>query len=172
MILRPALPQDAEALAALARESFDAAFGRLYKPEDLAAFFAAHRSVERYRAHLSDPATRVQVADEDGTLLAYSLIVLGQQFEGRPEPQPARPVYLSQLYCGPGATGKGLGAALLEWAIGEARAWGADAMQLSVYSENFGAQRFYRRHGFEHVADIDFWVGSQRDHEFLYELAL
>jgi ribosomal protein S18 acetylase RimI-like enzyme len=65
-----------------------------------------------------------------------------------------------------------LGAALLDWAIGEARGWGADAVQLSVYSDNLGAQRFYRRNGFEHVADIDFWVGEQRDHEFLYELVL
>jgi GNAT superfamily N-acetyltransferase len=172
MILRPAHPQDAEALAAFARQSFDAAFGHLYKPQDLAAFFTAYRSTEQYRPHLADPATRVQVAEEDGTLLAYALIVLGQGFEERPEPRPARPVYLSQLYCAPGATGKGLGAALLDWAIGEARGWGADAVQLSVYSDNLGAQRFYRRNGFEHVADIDFWVGEQRDHEFLYELVL
>jgi ribosomal protein S18 acetylase RimI-like enzyme len=172
MILRPALPHDADALAALARESFGAAFGHLYKPQDLAAFFSADRSAERYRAHLADSATRVQVAEENGSLLAYSLIVLGQGIDERPEPRPARPVYLSQLYCGPDATGKGLGAALLNWAIGEARGWGADAVQLSVYSDNLGAQRFYRRHGFEHVADIHFWVGEQRDHEFLYELAL
>lgn len=172
MILRPALPQDAEALAALARDSFDAAFGPLYEPQDLAAFFAAERSAERYRAHLADPATRIQLAEEDGALAAYSLIVLGQGFDERPEPRPARSVYLSQLYCARGATGRGLGAALLEWTIAEARDWGADAVQLSVFSENRGAQRFYQRYGFEHVADIDFWVGNHRDDEFLYELAL
>jgi ribosomal protein S18 acetylase RimI-like enzyme len=41
-----------------------------------------------------------------------------------------------------------------------------------VFSENFGAQRFYQSRGFRHVADIAFWVGNQRDAEFLYELAL
>ncbi len=66
----------------------------------------------------------------------------------------------------------GVGAALLDHAIAEARTRGCDAMQLSVYGENFGAQRFYQRYGFAHVADIDFWVGSHRDDEFLYELAL
>jgi ribosomal protein S18 acetylase RimI-like enzyme len=83
-----------------------------------------------------------------------------------------RPVFLSQLYTDPATTGRGLGAALLEWAIAEARAWGADALQLSVFSENFGAQRFYQRYGFGKVADIDFWVGDHRDHEFLYQLSL
>ena len=58
------------------------------------------------------------------------------------------------------------------WELAEARRWGADAVQLSVFSENFGAQRFYHRYGFTHVADIDFWVGNHRDHEFLYELPL
>lgn len=172
MILRPAVPEDAEMLAAFARKSFDAAFGHLYEPQDLAAFFAAERSAERYRAHLADPATRIQLAEQGGALAAYSLIVLGQGFDERPEPRPARPVYLSQLYCAAEATGRGLGAALLAWALEEARGWKADAVQLSVFSENFGAQRFYRRHGFEHVADIDFWVGGHRDDEFLYELAL
>ena len=56
--------------------------------------------------------------------------------------------------------------------MADARGWGGDAVQLSVFSENFGAQRFYRRHGFAHVAEIDFWVGNHRDHEFLYELPL
>jgi ribosomal protein S18 acetylase RimI-like enzyme len=69
-------------------------------------------------------------------------------------------------------TGRGVGGTLLEWALGEARAWQADAVQLSVYSENFDAQRFYQRFGFAKVADIDFWVGNHRDHEFLYQLAL
>lgn len=79
---------------------------------------------------------------------------------------------LSQLYCAGETTGMGLGATLMEWAISEARDWQADAMTLSVYSENYGAQRFYQRFGFRHVADIDFWVGDHRDDEYLYELRL
>ena len=57
-------------------------------------------------------------------------------------------------------------------AVAAVESLGADAVQLSVFSENYGAQRFYQRYGFAHVADIDFWVGNHRDHEFLYELAL
>ncbi|AKH42653.1 ribosomal protein S18 acetylase RimI-like enzyme [Altererythrobacter atlanticus] len=172
MELRPATPDDAPALALFARNAFHAAFGHLYKPADLAAFFADARSEERYRADIADPAKRIQLAIEDGRIAAYALIVLGEGIAERPAPQPVRPVFLSQLYCARETTGKGIGAALLDWAIAQAREWGADAMQLSVFSENFGAQRFYRRHGFDHVADIDYWVGDHRDDEFLYELRL
>ena len=170
--LRPAAPADAEALAELGRASFTAAFGHLYRPKDLAAFLAEYRTPEKFRAHLADPATLIEVAEIDGRLAAYCLIVRGHRFAEQPEPRPERPVLISQLYCAADMTGHGLGAALMEWAIAEARAWGADALQLSVFSENFGAQRFYGRFGFRHAADIDFWVGNQRDDEFLYELKL
>ena len=172
LTLRPATPDDAEALAELGRDSFVAAFGGLYRKEDLAAFLADYRSPEKFCAHLADPATLIEVAEGDGKLAAYCLIVRGHKFGERPEPSPARPVFISQLYCAPDMTGRGLGAALIEWAIAQGRAWGADAMQLSVFSDNLGAQRFYHRYGFSKVADIDFWVGNQRDHEFLYELKL
>jgi ribosomal protein S18 acetylase RimI-like enzyme len=170
--LRSATLADAPALAQLGRDSFVAAFGHLYRPEDLAAFLAEYRTAAKFREHLADPPTLIQVVEEDGRLAAYCLIVRGEPFDERPEPRPERPVFLSQLYCAPGMAGRGLGAALIEWAIGEARAWHADAVQLSVFSENFGAQRFYQRYGFAKVADIDFWVGNHRDAEFLYELAL
>jgi ribosomal protein S18 acetylase RimI-like enzyme len=170
--LRAATLADAATLAELGRASFVAAFGHLYKPEDLAAFLAEYRTPEKYRQHLADPPTLIQVAEEDGRLAGYCLIVRGHTFEEQEEPRPARPVFVSQLYCAPEMTGRGLGAALLEWAIAESRAWKADALQLSVFSENFGAQRFYQRFGFSKVADIDFWVGNHRDDEFLYQLKL
>jgi ribosomal protein S18 acetylase RimI-like enzyme len=170
--LRPASEADLPALAALARDSFVAAFGHLYRPEDLALFLEEWRTEKAYRAALAVPAKRIQLAEFDGRLAGYALVALGDGFEERPAPQPVRPAMLSQLYCAGDATGHGLGAALMDWAIAEARGWRADALQLSVFSENFGAQRFYQRHGFRHVADIDFWVGNQRDDEFLYELEL
>ena len=172
MILRPATIDDIPALTRLSHDSFVEKFGHLYKPEDLALFVRDYRTEARYREHLADPATLIQLAEEHGTLLGYCLIIRGDSFEQRPPPFPERPVILSQLYCASGATGRGIGGKLMEWALSEARAWGADVVQLSVYSENFEAQKFYFRHGFEKVADIDFWVGNHRDDEFLFELAL
>ncbi|MEO6389232.1 MAG: GNAT family N-acetyltransferase [Croceibacterium sp.] len=172
LLIRPATAADAAMLARLATDSFVAAFGTLYQPDDLRAFLDEYRTPERYAAVLADPARRVALAEIGGQPEAYCLIAFDQAFEERPEPRPAKPVFLSQLYCAPGRSGLGLGAALMDWAMGEARAAGSDALQLSVFSENYGAQRFYQRYGFRHVADIDFWVGNHRDDEFLYELAL
>ena len=61
--LRPAGPTDAEALSKLATDSFVAAFGRLYRTEDLAAFLAEYRTPGKFLAHLGDPPSLIQVAE-------------------------------------------------------------------------------------------------------------
>ena len=169
MILRPATSTDVPTLVAFSRRAFTDAFGHLYAPEDLAAFLDEYRAPERFEAMIADLARAITVAEDDGIVAGYSTVEFGSGFDSRPEPRPAKPAILGQLYCNPGG---GLGTALLERAIGAARSRGCDAMQLSVYAENFGAHRFYQRFGFAKVADIDFWVGKHRDDEFLYELPL
>lgn len=168
--LRPAIPEDAPALATLATDAFVAAFGHLYRPEDLAAFLAEHKTAAAYRRSLSDPAKPIQLAEVDGVLAGYCQLQLPSGFASKSD--AILPIELQQLYCAPTATGRGIGAALMEWALAQARGLGCDAVQLSVFSENYGAQRFYARYGFAKIADIEFLVGSQRDHEFLFELRL
>jgi ribosomal protein S18 acetylase RimI-like enzyme len=172
MILRPISLADLDALVPLSRRAFIDAFGHLYAAEDLAAFLDTYRAPGRFAAMIEDPDAMVMGAYVEGALAGYCTMQFGKGFEERSEPRPAKPAMLGQLYCSADATGKGIGAALLEQAIEAARERECDALQLSVYSENFGAQRFYQRYGFRHVADIDFWVGNHRDDEFLYELTL
>ena len=168
--LRLATAADAEELAGLATDAFVAAFGHLYRAEDLQAFLTKDRTADSYRAHLNDPDTRIALGEVDDALVAYALIHWPSEFAS--ESDASRPLALHQLYCAGNVTGMGIGAALMEWALGEARALGCDAVQLSVYSENYGAQRFYARYGFVKIADIEFWVGTHRDAEFLFELRL
>jgi ribosomal protein S18 acetylase RimI-like enzyme len=172
MLLRAATEDDVSTLVELGRQSFTDSFGHLYAAEDLAAFLDEYRSAERFAASVASPDTHLAVAEEKDALLGYCTTYFGARFDQRPEPQPDRPCMLGQLYCAQSAIGRGVGTALLENAISEARSRGCDAMQLSVYSENFGAQRLYQRRGFVKIADIDFWVGNHRDDEFLYELRL
>ena len=172
MILRPALPADAEALAALGRDSFCAAFEHLYRPQDLSAFLEQTYSIETVASEIADPAIVHRLA-EDAPGEGLTGFVKLRYPSSYAEHSDARdPIALGQLYTHPACTGQGIGAALMEWALGEARGRGCDAVQLSVWSENKGAQRFYQRYGFGKIADIFFMVGEQRDDEFLYELRL
>lgn len=170
MILRPASLDDVPALSALGRDSFCAAFDGLYQPEDLAAFLEEAYSEKAVAAEISAPQYIHRLAEDATGLTGYCKMCDPSSYAEYSDAK--HPIALGQLYTAPGMTGAGIGAALMDWALALARERGADAIQLSVYSENFGAQRFYQRYGFAKIADIGFWVGKQRDAEFLYELRL
>jgi len=170
MNLRPATPDDAAALSRLGTDSFVVKFGHLYSAENLANFLAGSHSEAKVAKEIADPALRVMLAEADGKLLGFCKLVMACGW-----PDHARGsavIELKQLYTDPEATGQGIGAALMDWALAEAARFGADEIQLSVYSDNPGAQKFYARYGFEKVADIHFMVGEQRDEEFLFARVL
>lgn len=171
MILRPARPDDTAALAQLGRDSFTAAFGHLYSPEDLTAFLDSAHTEDAVAAQIADPGYQCQLAvDDDGSIAGFCKLVTPGTFAEYSD--AANPVTLSQLYTRPTRIGGGVGARLMDWAIATAQAGGHGAIHLSVWSENPGAQRFYARHGFAKIADITFQVGERLDDDFLFELKL
>lgn len=165
--LRPATMADAAALAQLGTAAFVAKFGHLYPPADLATYLAQAYTPAALAGELANPARLFQVAQApDGAMLAWCKLGLTCGF---PEHARGRAVMeIKQLYTAPHATGMGLGAALMDWAMATFAARGADEVQLSVWSGNTGAQRFYARYGFTKVADTTFQVGNQVDEEFLF----
>lgn len=169
-ILRPASLDDVPQLARLGRESFCAAFEHLYQPDSLERFLQQTYGEAVIAQEVADDAFIHRLARDGDALVGYIKLRRPSPYAGHSD--AANPIGLGQLYTDPARTGEGIGAALTDWAIGEAQRLGHDAIQLSVWSENFGAQRFYARYGFTKIADIDFWVGDHRDDEFLYELRL
>lgn len=170
MIYRPATLEDAPALARLGAETFVAAFGDLYRPEDLEAFLAEVHNPEAVAGEIAGEECTHRLVEDSGQLVAFCKLRYPTKFGTYTEAK--NPIELGQLYALPTHTGHGIGAALMDWALAYAREQGNDAVLLSVYAENFGAQRFYQRHGFAKIADITFKVGEQLDPEFLYELKL
>ncbi|MEO0031533.1 MAG: hypothetical protein RIS94_1291 [Pseudomonadota bacterium] len=167
MTLRLATPADAAALADLGRRALTAKFEHLYRPEDFAQFLGEAHSDAKVASELADPGMRIAVIEQEGALAAFCKLVLHSTLPAG-HSDAARPLELKQLYTDPVRIGGGLGRRLMDWALEQAVAAGADEIQLSVYSENPEAQRFYHRYGFSKIADIEFWVGTHCDPEWLY----
>lgn len=165
-ILRAATLADIPALSALAIDAFKAKFAALYSAEDLATFLAEALEQGPVAAELANPARVYQLAEVEGRLMGFAKIGLTCGFPDHARGHKA--MELKQLYTAADATGMGIGGALMDWAMAQFAARGADEAQISVYSENLGAHRFYERYGFEKVADITFKVGEQLDPEFLF----
>jgi ribosomal protein S18 acetylase RimI-like enzyme len=166
LILRPATKADIPALSRLAIDAFVAKFGPLYSEADLNTFLTESLSEPAIGAELANPDRVYRLAERDGVLLGYCKIGLTCGFPDHARGE--RVMELKQLYTAPDATGLGIGGKLMDWAMTEFAARGADEVQISVYAYNDGGHRFYRRYGFDKVADITFRVGEQLDEEFLF----
>jgi diamine N-acetyltransferase len=164
---RDATPEDAALLGAIGRESFTETFGHLYTPENLAAFLVNH-SEANWRAELADPAFAVRLGFVDGVNAAYAKL-------GPPKlPFEAKgpTIELKQFYVLKPWHGAGLAGEMMAWVLAEAARRGAEAIHLSVFTENVRAQRFYARYGFVEVGRYAFMVGDHADEDIIMRLAL
>ena len=123
--LRPAAPEDADALADLHTAARAAAVPAMpaspHPPEETRVWMRAR----------VEATHEVWVAERQGSLVGYA--ALATSGEG----------WLEDLYVAPGLTGQGTGSALLELV----KVLRPEGFALWVFTANTGARRFYRRHG-------------------------
>lgn len=166
--IRPALPQDGPALAALARRVFTETFGAHYDAGDLAEHLDRAFGPGGLLAELVDPSFRVMLAEEDGAMAAYLKLAPMTL----PVDHPSGSLEIKQLYVLAPWQGKGVAQRLIDWAIEHARAVDAPALYLSVWSRNDRAIAFYRRHGFVMAGTAPFAVGARIDEDPVMRLDL
>jgi ribosomal protein S18 acetylase RimI-like enzyme len=162
--IRRATISDAPALAALGAATFTETFGHLYPPEDLQTFLAESHSVDTWCRTLGDPQRAVWFAMlADAPIGSITVGACKLPIEGRESTAGE----IQQLYVHAKHHNLRLGSRLmdlgLQWLAEQARA----PVYIGVWSENFGAQRFYGRYGFKKVGEYGFKVGSTVDHEFI-----
>jgi GNAT superfamily N-acetyltransferase len=139
VILRRARAEDVAAIVALlAADQLGVTRDGVRDAEDLAVYQAAFRAID------ADPAHVLVVAEAGaevvGTMQLSFLPGLARRGALRAQIEAVRIV--SSL------RGNGLGAAMMEWAIGEARRRGCALVQLTTDKSRNSAHRFYERLGF------------------------
>jgi diamine N-acetyltransferase len=164
-IIRRATPEDAETLAVLGAGTFTETFGHLYPPEDLQAFLEDAHSVTAWTRTLADSQRAAWLAAlADATPIGF--IVVGAcklPLENR-EPTAGE---IQQLYVLARHHNLRLGTRLMDVGLEWFDAQGRTPLYVGVWSENHGAQRFYRRYGFHQVGEYGFPVGKTVDREFI-----
>ena len=166
-MIRRAAPADAEALSALSRTCFTQTFGHLYDPADLETFLDEAYAPGVLRAELEDPNRATWLLFEDATDEAPIGYVTACP-TNLPHPDVAAgDGEIQRLYILQGHQGTGRGTLLLETALEWLERDGPQTLWIGVWSENYGAQRFYARHGFEIVGEYSFMVGNHADRELI-----
>jgi len=162
--IRRATVDDAPPLSALAARTFTETFGHLSPPQDLQAFLEEAYTVERQRVILSHPDYAVWLLELDGEAVGHA--AAGPCGLPHPDVKPGDGE-LKRLYLVKTQQSCGWGSRLLETALAWLEHEGPRTLWLGVWSENFGAQRFYARYGCSKVGEYDFIVGDTHDREFI-----
>lgn len=167
-VIRPAVEADAEALAALGRQTFIDTFvdgfGIPYPTDDLAAFLDANFSAEAIGTKLKEPGAAWWVAERDGELLAFANT--GPNTLPHPDARPSH-AELRRLYVAKAAQGLGLGTQLLAVALEWMEAHTDGPLWIGVWSGNLKAQKLYAVYGFGKAGEYQFPVGRWLDDEFI-----
>lgn len=194
-MIRRATPADAEALSTLSRTCFTQTFAHLYDPADLATFLDEEYSPGVLRAELEDPHRATWLLIDDASEAAAQPDSSPTVHPTAPDPASEAPTSsdshsfigyvtacpthlphpdaapgdgeIQRLYILEGHQGGGHGTSLLNTALQWLERDGPRTLWIGVWSENYGAQRFYARHGFEVVGEYSFMVGNHADHELI-----
>ncbi len=143
-------------LAMIAATAFRDTFAADNDPRDMADYLARAFGPELQRAELADPAVTVLLAERDGEVAGYAMLVEGTAAPCVPS---ANPLEIARLYSAKASIGSGVGAALLRRCLDEAAARGRDSLWLGVWERNRRAIAFYERWGFTDVGSQPFTLG-------------
>jgi GNAT superfamily N-acetyltransferase len=139
VVLRRARLEDVPAIVALiAADQLGAIRDGVRDEADLAAYTAAFRAID------ADPAHVLAVADSGGEIVGTMQLSFLPGLARR----GALRAQVEAVRVAENARGSGLGAAMMAWAIDEARRRGCALVQLTSDKSRTDAHRFYQRLGF------------------------
>ena len=167
--IRRADSSDAEALADLGASTFAETFAADNTPDDMSAYLAQAFTPARLAEELADPRATFLLASVEGEPAGYAKLYEGETpgcVTGE------SPVELARLYVARKWLGGGVGRALMQRCVDEARGSGARVMWLGVWEKNLRAQAFYLKWGFTPVGEQVFQLGADAQTDWVMQCAL
>lgn len=155
-VIRPAGLDDVDLLAIVGAATFLETFADVHTGAEIVAHCREEHSAAAYEGLLAKGAdawlieTRATAAP-----IGYAVLTPADL----PGMQPGD-LELKRIYMLAPLHGSGAAAALIREVTARAKARGATRLLLDVYSKNDRAIAFYRKYGFEKIADNRFFVGE------------
>jgi ribosomal protein S18 acetylase RimI-like enzyme len=160
---------DALALSDVGERLFVQAYGSYSPADDLAAHVRAFFGHDYVAAELQKPEVRYTMARDGDAIAGFVKI----RRDVTPDEIPAADaIEVQQLYVDSAWQRRGVGRALMDWAVAAARGQGCAGLWLSVWQDADWATAFYERYGFRRVGTAEFWLGRTHFEDYLMWLGL
>ena len=169
MNIRYGTTEDAKMLSELGKKTFYETFAKDNTPENIEAYLKASFSPEIQFNELSEPDNIFLIVEAENRPIGYAQLIMNSKDNAikRDSPLEIRRIYAVQEY-----QGKGVGKALMQATIREAKERGCDCVWLGVWEKNQRAIDFYKKWGFREVGTHLFFVGDDPQNDYVMELEL
>ena len=161
--------KDLEPLAKLARETFAASFAHLNDPQDFKHYMSTAFSDDTLRTELLHPDSAFYLVKNEDAFVGYFKLNYNTAQTDIREEQSSE---LERIYVAPEWQGLGIGEWMLDQAKKQARHNEKSYMWLGVWEKNSSAIRFYEKHGFVKFDTHPYYIGSDKQTDWLMRIDL
>jgi diamine N-acetyltransferase len=156
--------EDNVLLADLGARTFFDAFAADNKAENMAAYIASAFYPSKQAEELADPKSVFLIAEIAGNAVGYARLLAGEAPAGV---GGIRPIEMVRIYAEQSWIGHGIGSALMQACLDEARQRGHDILWLGVWEHNPRAIAFYHKWGFAEAGTQTFQLGDELQNDLL-----
>ncbi len=165
----PCRLSDLEVLRQVSLQTFREAFAAQNDPVDFNSYLREAFSTQKLRREMRNPETRFFFLYFREQLAGYAKINAGM---AQTELQDPEALEIERIYVIKSFQGQGLGSWMLQSLKTLALEEGKEYLWLGVWEENKEAIRFYKRHGFVIFGRHPYYIGSDRQMDWMMRLDL
>lgn len=169
LIFRQCTGEDLDALVKLSKETFIAAFEKDNDPDDFKAYIQKAFDPQKLASELSDQDTYFYFVEDEGTLVGYFKLNIGQ---AQTDVHDSDSLEIERIYVVEGHQGKSIGTLMLQEIIQLAKKMQKTYIWLGVWEHNPKAIRFYQRHHFQKFGEHPYYIGNDKQTDWLLRLDL
>lgn len=158
---------DLDMLIEISRKTFVVAFEKENNPDDFGNYINEAFSVESMRAELLNPNSTFYFAYLKDDLVGYFKLNVNDAQNEQFEKQSLE---LERIYVLSAFQGQQFGKQMLEKTIEIAMSKTMSFLWLGVWQENKAAVRFYERHGFKIFSEHPYFIGKDKQMDWLMKL--
>ena len=166
--IRKAGFSDAELIATISRETFYDTFAGFNTKEDMDKFLSEQFSKEYLMLQVAAAGNIFLLAYADDKPAGYVFM----KESTHEDLENKNTIEISRLYARTSFIGKGIGKALMDAAIAEAKQLKKEYIWLGVWEHNHRAISFYSKYGFEKFSGQDFILGNDVQRDWVMKKAI
>ncbi len=160
---------DLKTLVHISNETFRAAFEKDNDPEDFEAYIQEAFHPDKLTKELAHKGCLFHFVYDDEELVGYFKLNIGTAQTDVHDPNALE---IERIYVLGDHQGKKIGAWMLRKIIEKGKTLGKDYIWLGVWEHNPKAINFYQRHGFIKFGEHPYYIGTDKQTDWLLRLEL